>query len=87
MKAIMTVETISLKLCLKVYTKNTRKLKLFKMRGLSIMIFSLLGFVNSFDKDEYFNQFDKAAKESKYSLLNAKEEILIRNKLMVKINI
>ena len=49
------------------------------------MIFSLLGFVNSFDKDEYFNQFDKAAKESKYSLLNAKEEISIRNKLMVKI--
>ena len=57
------------------------------MRGLFIMIFSLFGFINPFDKDEYFKKFDNVEKESKYSLLNENEEILRQNKLMVKINI
>lgn len=51
------------------------------------MIFSLFGFINPFDKDEYFKKFDNVEKESKYSLLNENEEILRQNKLMVKINI
>lgn len=58
------------------------------MRGLSIMIFSVVGFINpSSDKDEYFNKYNKDDKESKYSLLNENEEISTQKKLMVKINI